>query len=213
MLILIAVGLHQPSWATKSIYITIFAGAIWTADRTLRGIRMLYYSFANRATIYPLSQGGVRVVMKRTPWRAASGTHAFLWIPGVRAFETHPFTIVSTSPLELVVSPQDGFTQDLSALAAKNPGAVLRASADGPYGTLPNFRRFDHVVLIAGGSGATFTFGVALNLVRNPSSNGARPMIHFIWIVRDHGTLFLPFIHYFCLPSFCKKKKRKGKKL
>lgn len=191
MLILIAVGLHRPDFDTKSIYVIIFTACIWFSDRLLRGFRIVYYSFGNRATISPLPHGGVRIVLRHTPWRATPGTHVFLWIPTARAFETHPFTIVSTNPLELVVSAHDGFTRDLYSLASKNPGAVLRASCDGPYGALPDFATFNHVVLIAGGSGATFTLGVALNLVRKMPENatraGARPMIHFTWVIRNHG--------------------------
>ncbi|KAF8855174.1 hypothetical protein BDZ45DRAFT_728253 [Acephala macrosclerotiorum] len=184
-LILITAGMHRPDLVTKSTYVTIFAACIWFSDRIFRGTRMLWYSFSNRATIHPLPQGGVRIVMRRTPWRAVAGAHVFLWIPKVRAIETHPFTIVSTNPLELVISPQDGFTQDLYSLTSKSPGAVLRASCDGPYGTIPNFAKFDHVILVAGGSGATFTMGVALNLTGKMSPGGARPVIHFIWVIRD----------------------------
>lgn len=186
-LILITAGMHRPDLVTKSTFVTIFAASIWFLDRILRGTRMVWYSFGNRATIHPLPQGGVQIVMHRTLWRAVPGTHVFLWIPRVRAIETHPFTIVSTNPLELVVSAQDGFTQDLFSLASKSPGAILRASCDGPYGTIPNFGKFDHVVLIAGGSGATFTLGVALNLVHQMSPGGARPIIHLIWVIRDQG--------------------------
>ena len=187
MLVIIGVGMHRSDFSEKSIYIVIFSACIWGSDRLLRGFRILLHCFGNRANIYPLPQGGVRIVMRRTPWRAVSGTHVFLWMPSVRAIETHPFTIVSTNPLEVVISAQDGFTSDLFALASKQPGALLRASYDGPYGTLPNFAKFEHVLLVAGGSGATFTIGVALNLIRTFSANAAKPFIHFIWVIRDDG--------------------------
>jgi predicted ferric reductase len=165
MLVVIAVGMHRPEFGTKSVYIIIFSAYIWFSDRFLRGTRMLWNAVSNHATLYPLAHGRVRVVMRRTPWRAVPGAHVFIWIPKVRAIETHPFTIVSTNPLEVVVSSQDGFTRDLFSPALKRPGAVLTASCDGPYGTLPNFAKFHHVILVAGGSGATFTTGVALDLI------------------------------------------------
>ncbi|KUJ13772.1 uncharacterized protein LY89DRAFT_650762 [Mollisia scopiformis] len=185
MLVLIAAAMHHPDLSSKSTYITIFAACIWFSDRLLRGARTLWYSMSNRATIHALPLGGVRIIMRRTPWRAVPGSHVFLWIPKARASETHPFTIVSTNPLELVVSPHDGFTRDLSSLASSIPGISLRASCDGPYGTLPNFALFNHLVLLAGGSGATFTFGVALNLIRKMTGVRMRLVIHFIWVVRD----------------------------
>jgi hypothetical protein len=46
---------------------------------------------------------------------------------------------------------------------------------------------FDRVVLVAGGSGASFTFGVALNIARRFSPQATRPIIDFIWVVREHG--------------------------
>lgn len=187
MLVIIGVGMHRPDFGTKSIYIIIFSACIWFSDRLLRGTRILLNSVSNRATIYPLPQGGVRIIMRRTPWRTIPGTHVFLWLPRIRAIETHPFTVVSTKPLEVVVSSQDGFTGDLYRLALKRPGLVLSASCDGPYGTLPNFANFDHVILVAGGSGATFTISVALNLIHKMPSDKAKPVVHFIWVIRHHG--------------------------
>jgi NAD(P)H-flavin reductase len=189
ILVIIAVGMHRPEFQTKSIFIVISAACIWGSDRLLRGFRIVLHAFGNHANVYPLAQGGIRIVLQRTPWRAVPGTHVFLWIPRVRAFETHPFTVVSTNPLEVVICSQDGFTRDLFSLASKRPGALLRASCDGPYGTLPNFEKFEHVVLIAGGSGATFAIGVALNLIHKLPSNEANPVIHFIWVTRDHGKI------------------------
>jgi ferredoxin-NADP reductase len=187
MLVIIGVGMHRPDFGTKSIYIIIFSACIWFSDRLLRGTRILLNFVSNRATIYPLPQGGVRIVVRRTPWRTIPGMHVFLWIPKVRAIESHPFTVVSTNPLEVVISSQDGFTRDLYRLASKRPGAVLSASCDGPYGTLPNFANFDHVILVAGGSGATFTISVALNLIHKMPSDKAKPVVHFIWVIRHHG--------------------------
>jgi hypothetical protein len=191
MLILIGVGMHRPDLSDKTVYIIIFTASIWAADRLFRASRMVAIAFGNRATITPLGQHGIRISMRWTPWRAVSGSHVFLWIPKLRPFEAHPFTIVSTNPLELVVSAKDGFTKDLLSYATANPGATLRASCDGPYGTRPNFFKFDQVVLIAGGSGASFTFGVALHLIHQIETSGFKSKIDFTWVVREHGTSVL----------------------
>lgn len=131
MLVIIAVGMHRPEFPMKAIYIIIFSACIWGSDRLLRGLRMVVHAFGNCAHAYPLPQGGIRIVMRRTPWRSVPGTHVFLWIPKVRTMETHPFTILSTSSLEVVISSQDGFTRDLFSLASKRPGDLLIASCDG----------------------------------------------------------------------------------
>jgi predicted ferric reductase len=202
---IINIAFHQPQVANKVVIITVVAGSMWSLDRLLRAWRLFWYSYDNRATLVPLPHGGTRIVLRRAPTRAIPGNHCFVWIPEIRAFETHPFTIVSKSlsSIELVVAAYDGFTDDLHNFAVKHPGASLRASFDGPYGTVPNFAKCaDKVILIAGGSGASFTFGVALDMVRKLSHNLPKPKIDFIWAVREPGKRALgPCLYNFgCLP-------------
>jgi hypothetical protein len=52
---------------------------------------------------------------------AQLGSMAFLWIPGVRLFQRHPFTLISTQTAEFVVHAQDGFTKALHLAARRNP--------------------------------------------------------------------------------------------
>lgn len=191
IILIVMVALHQPHIAEKGCIAVIFAGSIWSCDRILRGLRVLWYSYDNRATITPLAHGGTRIILRRSPSRAVPGTHCFLWIPKIRLIETHPFTIVSSSPtsLELVISAYDGFTNDLHNYAMKNPDAILRASIDGPYGAIPNFSKTaDKVILIAGGSGASFTFGIALDMLKKLESK-SKTTIEFIWTVREQGKI------------------------
>jgi predicted ferric reductase len=189
---IVNIAYHQPNIAEKVVIITIVAGAMWSADRLLKAWRLFWYSYDNRATLIPLPHGGTRIVLRRAPTRSVPGNHCFVWIPEIRVFETHPFTIVgkSLSSLELVVAAYDGFTDDLHNFAVKHPGASLRASFDGPYGTVPNFSKSaDKVIFIAGGSGASFTFDVALDMIRNLKNNSPKPRIEFIWTVREPGKL------------------------
>ncbi|TVY94022.1 Ferric/cupric reductase transmembrane component [Lachnellula willkommii] len=188
IVIIILVGMHRPDFTTKTVIGVIVIGSLWFADRVIRSLRTLFFSFGNTATLTPLPHGGTRVVLRKSPGRAVSGTHCFLWIPGVRALESHPFTISSTKPLELVVAAYDGFTRDLHAAAVKNSGQTLKASIDGPYGTIPNFANFTKVVLIAGGSGASFTFGIAIDLLRKLGTSQTTT-IEFIWTIRESEML------------------------
>jgi NAD(P)H-flavin reductase len=96
--------------------------------------------------------------------------------------------------LELVISAHDGFTNDLYKYAMKNPGAVLRASIDGPYGAIPDFSKTtDKVILVAGGSGASFTFGIALDMIKKLGDK-PKPTIELIWTVREQGKEKKPLI-------------------
>ena len=196
-LVVIGIGMHRPNYALKSAIITTFAGSIWAFDRILRGSRLLW-NYQTFATLTPLVQGGTRVELHRPSSRDVPGSHCLLWMPKIRLIETHPFTIVSASrhTLEFVIAAQDGFTKALHQYALLHPGAKLRASIDGPYGALSNVSNtVDKLVLIAGGSGASFTFGVALDTIRRPGES-SKTTIDFIWSVKEYGTihLFTPFV-------------------
>jgi predicted ferric reductase len=184
-LILITAAMHRPDIPMVG-KIVIIAASLWIADRTLRLLKLALYGYGNTATITPLPYGGTRIVMRKTPIGAAPGTHCFLWIPGVRATESHPFTVLSTTPFEMVVAAYDGFTRDLHTRAMENPGQVFKASVDGPYGTVPNFTLYSKVLFIAGGSGASFTCGTAVDLLRK-LGDSSLTSIEFVWVVKEQG--------------------------
>jgi predicted ferric reductase len=184
---LIFIGLHQPEIAKKILIAVLLAGSMFFVDRFVRLARVISYSVNNSATVHPLPNGGTRIVLRKPPRGAASGAHSFLWIPAIRKFETHPFTMASTSPLEFVVSSYDGFTYDLHKYAVEHPGASLKASVEGPYGTFPNPLNYDRVVLVAGGSGASFTFGMVNHLLKKMAGSSQQPKVEFIWMVRNQG--------------------------
>jgi predicted ferric reductase len=187
---IVCVCFHQPDFGLGIVSIMIFAAAIWLLDRAFRASRVVYNSINNDATVYPLPNGGTRVVLKKTPPRAVPGKHCFLWIPKIRLAEMHPFTIVGTQPMEFCINSYDGFTAALHRYAVKNPGGNLKASVDGPYGTFPDPMEYDKIVLIAGGSGASFTFGMAENLLERMNEE-SRKKIVFIWAVKSTGWLWL----------------------
>ena len=186
---------HRPEFSGKAIIAFLFAASLWVADRLIRLSRALYYASNNTASLYPLPNGGTRVVIKKVSTRSVPGKHFFIWIPAVRLFEMHPFTIVGTQPLEFFINSHNGFTRELHRFALANPGVSLRASVDGPYGTFPDPMEYDKVVLIAGGSGASFTFGLAVNLLERMTETSTKSIV-FIWAVRQHGKSNHSVLHY-----------------
>lgn len=190
---IVAMAFHQPDWHKKLIVFTIVAGCMWLLDILTRLGKLMCHGVNNTATLYPLPGEATRVVLKKGPANVQPGKHCFLWIPAIRKFELHPFTCHRSSPMEFTVKAHDGFTRDLHAHAVAHPGEPLTASFDGPYGKFPNPARFDKVVLIAGGAGATFTFGLLENLLAQmTSSSGGEPphnRVDFIWSVRDRANL------------------------
>ena len=185
IVILVAVGLHRPDLATRTLVVVIFAGSCWFLDRTFRSAKIIWHFYGNTATTIALPNDATRVVLRRSI-KASPGAHAFLWIPSIRAAETHPVTLVSTNPVEFVLKAHDGFTSDLLKHALKAPDAKLRCSLDGPYGATPNFKTFDKVVLVAGGSGASFAFAIATDIARN-APRAQRISVDFVWVVRFQG--------------------------
>ena len=184
---IVFIGRHQPETSKNIVFATVAGAGIWVLDRMVRGIRVLVYSYSNTATLYPLPDGGTRIVLRKPPISPKPGQHCFVWIPRIRAIEMHPFTIVSLDPLEFVLSSNAGFTRDVHDYAVKYPGARLRASIDGPYGNCVNPMTYDTVVMIAGGSGASYPLSLALDMERRAGAD-ARQRIVFVWIVRDQGT-------------------------
>ncbi|TRX90508.1 hypothetical protein FHL15_008677 [Xylaria flabelliformis] len=194
---LVMFGLHRPQWIRRIPIIAAFAGGLWFSDRLLRGVRLLRNLLNNNATLSALSsidgggKGGTRVLLKKPLAYATPGSHCFLWVPKVRIFQTHPFTIVSNGSrgLELVAWAEDGFTKSLHHMAQAGASGIW-AAAEGPYGSFPDITNYDKVVLIAGGSGVTFAFGTALNaLERRSAGAGALEQqpeqnISLIWATR-----------------------------
>ncbi|KAJ5250642.1 hypothetical protein N7489_001052 [Penicillium chrysogenum] len=186
ILIMITVGMHRPKFSTSVVIIVIFTACLWTLDRIIRGAKIFWNFFGNSLTVTALPGNALRVKLGRR-MRYSPGSHAFLWVPAIRWAESHPFTLLSSDPSEFVIRVYDGFTRDLYKAAQEFPGRSLRCSVDGAYGQIPNFKVFEKVVLVAGGSGASFTFAVALDLIE--ASNKAVKSIDFIWVVRHQESL------------------------
>ncbi|KAH9944667.1 iron reductase [Amylocystis lapponica] len=158
-------------------------------------------------TVELLSPHFVRLRLTRPPhlhW--TPGQTAYLTVPSVSRLplEAHPFTIASIEGLpedndeksnrgesapywqELVflINVREGFTKRLAEAAGK--GKTVGVLVDGPYGFSPDLDSDDTVILVAGGSGISFTLSTLLGIV-----NGARNetnicrRIVFIWAIRD----------------------------
>ncbi|KAH9483266.1 Ferric reductase transmembrane component 5 [Psilocybe cubensis] len=176
---------------------------VWGFDRTLRFSRtVLNGRFWNRshpsdALVELVSEDTIRLTMRREmSW--TPGQHAYVVLPSVSnlPFEAHPFTIASIpeerstndeTDVVFLIRGRDGLTKRLRELARKNHGYRVPALLDGPYGMPPDLRRFTTCVLIAGGSGISYTLPLLLNLARINAQNGSSAVrrIVFIWAIRD----------------------------
>ena len=68
----------------------------------------------------------------------------------------------------------------------------MLALVEGPYGGLGTFVEIEQetVLLVAGGSGMSFTLGVLDEVVGRRKHNGQGGKIEVVWAVRDKGALF-----------------------
>ncbi|KAF5253902.1 hypothetical protein FANTH_1227 [Fusarium anthophilum] len=184
--VVLLTALHRPNWAKKIPMVMLIIFSMWTVDRLIRLSKLLCNFVNNSATFYPLPYNGTRIVLKKPGMEdALPGSHCLLWIPRLGLFETHPFTIVSndSSGLELIMKSHNGFTKTVGSFANQHLRTTLWASIDGPYGSLPDVGNYDKLILIAGGSGAAFTFGVMNRLMIQREKLAIRS-IEFVWAVR-----------------------------
>ncbi|GKT76921.1 ferric reductase transmembrane component 5 [Colletotrichum tofieldiae] len=193
MAAVVLTSLHRPIWAKKLPVAMLFIAGLWVSDRIIRATRMACNLINNEATFCPLPGGGTRLLLKKPGAEVAPpGSHCFLWIPRVHLYENHPFTIVGNGPsgLELVMKSRQGFTKGVGNFATRYPRRTAWASVDGPYGSCPNTDNYDKLILIAGGSGASFTFGL-MNRILSQSERPIRQSFDFVWAVKRTAQVIL----------------------
>ncbi|KAF2657073.1 hypothetical protein K491DRAFT_655489 [Lophiostoma macrostomum CBS 122681] len=133
------------------------------------------------------------------------GQHVYLSRPSGKSYstlydqfvlrnKTNPFTIASIpskdQELVLVARTLNGNTKHLAQLArsltmaGSDDVATIPLGLEGPYGAsarLPDFARFDKILLIAGGVGATFVMPIYRSILE--AGDSSHPL-RFIWATR-----------------------------
>ncbi|THH14579.1 hypothetical protein EW146_g5768 [Bondarzewia mesenterica] len=192
---------------------------LWGLDRFLRVVRVVVFNHSYfglksglgtfNANAEVAAPGFVRLTFQRPKhlhWTA--GQSAFLTMPGVSTlpFESHPFTIANADvsrekhgdaekssggkDIMFIVNTREGFTKRLMDIA--KVGGSLKVFMDGPYGSPPRLRGFDTTVLIAGGSGITFTSPLLVDIIhRARHDHSVCRNVVFVWAIRhpDHINL------------------------
>ncbi|KAF7179442.1 hypothetical protein CNMCM7691_008375 [Aspergillus felis] len=136
-------------------------------------------------------------------FRAAPGQHVFLSLHAETAmkikssliqnmFLRNPFTVANVSEnneITLVARVQDGPTSralDSLADSAEKPSQV---EIYGPFGSIPRFaklgRKYDRILVVAGGVGATFALPVYRELKEQVEAEGkGQDRITFVWSMK-----------------------------
>jgi ferric-chelate reductase len=183
---------------------------IWVAisfpalDRVSRVFKLVYINIGNstplRAVIEHVSSDAIRITLPNRHINWSAGQHVFLTLPGVSAlpFESHPFTIASireptadgykSHPLVFIIRAMNGLTRHLYNHAVSHPGKPVTVLVDGPYGRPPSVNSFSSVVLLAGGSGVSFTLPLLLDIFSavGLDESPVRRVL-FVWSVKHRG--------------------------
>ncbi|KIM37179.1 hypothetical protein M413DRAFT_77388 [Hebeloma cylindrosporum] len=177
-------------------------------ERLLRLIRLVVYNFSyfnpfgsndtksQDATVDVLTESVLRVTIHRPShfhWR--SGQSVYLSFPSVNTYplQAHPFTIATIDEADegsfaekrliFIFRVRNGFTKNLMHVAS--PDATYRVFINGPYSSPPLLVGYNTVLLIAGGTGITFTLPLFLNLISR-AKRDERPCqkVLFVWAIR-----------------------------
>ncbi|KAF8809132.1 hypothetical protein BYT27DRAFT_7232494 [Phlegmacium glaucopus] len=150
------------------------------------------------AMVDVLSPDLLRVTLHRPKhfnWRP--GHSAYLSFPSVSAFpfESHPFTISTIdddsmpdeNSLVFLIGVHSGFTKKLLKRAQTSQSdQTYKVFLNGPYGAPPILAGHQTIILIAGGSGVTYTLPFFLDMLRRAKAgNLACQKIVFVWAIRD----------------------------
>ena len=188
---------HVPSYARYNIWLSVAFVAFDWGVRLIWGIARNMHLLGRSSSKSPgfdtqleaLPGDVVRLTMENVDFTWQAGQHAYLYMPGLRPFELHPFTIASTSSsgkLSMLIQARSGFSRSLHKATTKDVGKRHRAFISGPWGTPPDLSHYETAVLIACSTGATFILPLLQDLVQR---EGCLRNITLHWIVRSEEHL------------------------
>ncbi|KUJ13839.1 uncharacterized protein LY89DRAFT_708955 [Mollisia scopiformis] len=189
-------------WTLTSWNYFVATAAIYVPCYLYPWLRTCFeYGTSQRAQIFVEDNGFTRIVVPaKFDW--TPGQHCFLRFTSfglAQAISAHPFTICSSpsinpnEPSELVfyIRHQRGFTAKLYQHALEQPGVSVPVLVDGPYGGI-NVQRYnesDHLLVIAGGSGAGWCLPFIERFIRHTSSSLSTDTGHGLTLTDDKEAL------------------------
>lgn len=201
--LIIALMEHLPTTALYSrVYIWIPIG-LYFFDRTIRtGLYLRNNMSPAKATLEPLEGPAVKLRLSNVNLKNwTPGAHVRLMFPKFGFWHTHPARILSSpsshnGDLVFIFRARGWLTQMLferaeaSSLKKRSDGGsspTYTALFGGPYSSShSDFAAFQTLILIAGGSGITFTLSALLDLAHRANQQKL-PLqaINFVWVIRS----------------------------
>jgi hypothetical protein len=187
--------------------------ALWGVERGIRLLRLMYRNIGSKKALVEALPGNacrVTIDMAR-PWSFKPGQHAYLYMPSIGFWTSHPFSVAWSEEIEdlgedkLAMSRQDilamqktsmsfiirartGFTNSLFKKASTSPDGRFstRCFAEGPYGGMHMMHSYGTVMLFAGGVGITHQVPHVRDLVAGYANGtvAVRKLV-LVWILRS----------------------------
>lgn len=216
MIILTIIGIWYHLKLANLPQVKILYGVIglWATEHVLRGLRLAYRNIGGcKAVVEALPGNACRVTIDMArPWNFKPGQHAYLYMPSLGLWTSHPFSVAWSQEVEnldpddkiamnrqdilamqknnmsFIIRARTGFTDRLYQKALTSPDGRFTASclAEGPYGGMHMMHSYGTVMLVAGGVGITHQVPHVRDLVAG-YANGtvAVRRLMLVWIIRS----------------------------
>ncbi|PVH86809.1 hypothetical protein DL98DRAFT_285643 [Cadophora sp. DSE1049] len=213
--ILSIVGLWYHLKLAEVPQLTLLYGVIgiWAAERAMRLVKLVWRNgTGSKALVEALPGNAVRVTVDMPrPWTFKAGQHAYLYMPSVGLFTSHPFSVawseeaenlegeklamnrqdilaMKKTSMSYVIRQRTGFTKKLFQKAEGSPDGKFytKCFTEGPYGGKHMMTSYGTVMLFAGGVGITHQVPHVRNLVAGYANGSvAARKIVLVWIIQS----------------------------
>ncbi|TEA03268.1 Ferric/cupric reductase transmembrane component B [Colletotrichum sidae] len=187
----------------------------WAGDRAWRAVRVFYGNVGHggsKALVEALPGNACRVtVTMARPWTFGPGQHAYMYLPAISWWQSHPFSVAWSEEAEdpqaekvslnrqdilsmrktsmsFIIRARTGMTDKLYRKAAACPDGRMITSCmlEGPYGGLHGMCSYGTVMLFAGGVGITHQVPHVRDLVAGYANGtvAARKVV-LVWIIQS----------------------------
>ncbi|SPJ85090.1 related to ferric-chelate reductase [Fusarium torulosum] len=203
VLLLVFLVLHVPDHHLFSIWcaVGVFAYDVVTrsANPIWRNLRLRVSAnpsvrYAHDANFEAVDDEVTVMTIQNVGFNWMPGQHVLIWSPTFRWETPHPFTIVNspsaeakTQDVQLTIKTKTGLTRDLNDWARRTglrgDNGSMRVLVTGPFGTVPNWKQYENIVLVAASTGGSFTTPILEDLLTSQSPGCVRK-ISALYIVR-----------------------------
>jgi len=215
ILVIVMVYLHLDGISQQTLIYGVIA--IWSLERATRVATLIYRNVGaggSRTMVEALPGNACRITVDMArPWTFKPGQHAYLYMPSIGLFTSHPFSVawseeaekpdltdeklamnrqdilaMQKTTMSFVVRARTGFTSSLFKKAEASPDGKFytKCFAEGPYGGMHMMHSYGTVMLIAGGVGITHQVPHVRDLVaRYANGTVAARKIVLVWIIQS----------------------------